>query len=234
MVNVQLRKLYLQHFDTAKAHINFGTDAAFPFMLKVDDRYEKAKSRIEICGQETDSWNGEEYGDVAGSTVDSVMERYNIFVNKEHGYNSPYWILIRALVKDNPDIGFVTNNVVKIGKPFEAGCDNNINELALKYFPVFRKEQDILKPDLIIFLTGPNYDWRIEQELSSFKKKNCLDVPEIAALGIPNNVYLDILTFDDSSLPKAIRINHPGWYRRIGFDASIMVKALNIITKRIL
>lgn len=234
MINILLKKLYQQYFDKAKVNINFGANAAYPFMLKVNDRYEKASKKIEICGQETDSWNGEEYEDVAASTVDSVMERYNIFVNKEHGYNSPYWILVRALVNDNSEVGFVTNNVVKIGKPFDAGCDNNINELSRKYFPVFREEQNILKPSLIIFLTGPSYDWRIEQELGSFTKTNCLDDPEIAALGFPDNICFDILKFDDTTLPKAIRINHPGWYRRIGFDPSIMVKALNILIRRLL
>lgn len=49
-----------------------------------------------FCGQETQSWNSEEYNDPYKASVDSVMRRYNVFVNND-GYNSPYWNFQRRI-----------------------------------------------------------------------------------------------------------------------------------------
>ena len=46
-----------------------------------------------IIGQETNSWGGEMYGESELQTPENLMNLYDIFVNIDRGYNSPYWLL---------------------------------------------------------------------------------------------------------------------------------------------
>lgn len=228
-LNNQLKDLYQKYWDKTRDEIVIGKDSAFPFMIRVNERYEKAPKRVMFCGQETYAWNSEEYNTVEKSSVESIMKRYDIFVNNG-GYNSPYWNFQKQIINDNPQIGFVQDNIVKIGKADEAGCDETIDNLAHQYFPVFREEVNILRPDLIIFLTGPNYDNKIEYNLGSFTKESCLDKDEFSFLNHPENICFDKLTFNDSNIPISYRINHPGSIQR-QHQYFPMIKAINIIIK---
>ena len=107
-------------------------------------------------------------------------------------------------MKAYPDFGFVFQNVVKVGKRHEAGCDDYIDKLSQKYFPVFGEELKILRPDLIVFLTGPNYDERIKYAMGDFEKEQIGD----------GSILCDRLKFKNPDFPSAIRINHPGWLQR--------------------
>lgn len=197
-MNNRLKSLYETYWENYKTHFINKVDAAFPYLIYVPEKYEKSSIKVMFCGQETQSWNSEEYGDPLNATVESVMYRYNVFVNND-GYNSPYWNFQKRIINRNKNVGFIRNNIVKIGKLCDPGCDDTIDAMAREYFPVFKKELEILKPDLIIFLTGPNYDWRIRNTIGDFSLKH---------LGDPNECY-DELIFVDSTIPKSVRINHP-------------------------
>lgn len=230
-MNEQLKELYQKYWDKTRDEIVIGKHSAFPFMISVSKRYEDAKKRVMFCGQETNDWNGQEYDSVQGSTVDSVMNRYDLFVNNG-GDNRTYWNLQKRIIENNPEIGFVHNNIVKIGKRYGKGCDEDIDSLAHKDFPTFKKELDILKPNLIIFLTGPDYDGKIKYNLGSFNKENCLDIEVFSFLNHPSCLYFDKLTFSDSSVPLSYRINHPlGIQHQRQYYP--MIKAINLIIKQL-
>jgi hypothetical protein len=60
----------------------------------------------------------------------------------------------------------IYNNIIKIGKMEEKGRPSlDILHLENKYLNVIKDELNILKPDIIIFFTGPNYDDQIELKL---------------------------------------------------------------------
>lgn len=229
--NEKLKELYQKHWDKTRDEIVIKKNSAFPFMIYANERFENAKRRVMFCGQETQSWNVEEYKTVESSTVDSIMKRYNAFVNNG-GYNSPYWNFQNRIMNSNPDVGFVQNNIVKIGKRDDSGCDDDIDNLAHKYFPVFKDELNILKPHLIIFLTGPNYDDKIKNNLGSFVKENCLDEEEFSFLNHPKNICFDRLIFPDKNIPPAYRINHPRAIQQQN-QYYPMIRAINLIVKRI-
>lgn len=236
-MNEQLKELYQQHWDKTRDEIVIGKDSAFPFMISVSKRYENATKKVMFCGQETNCWNGKETHDydpelVKRSTVGTITECYNDFVNKEKrmGYNSPFWNFINRLATQNANTGFIVNNIVKIGKKRRKGYNRVIDEEAHKYFPVFKEELNILKPDLIIFLTGPNYDDKIEYNLGSFSKENCLDKEEFSFLNNPANICFDKLNFNDNDIPLSYRINHPGAIQR-QHQYYPMIKAIDIIIK---
>ena len=212
-----LKDVYQKYWDGYIVHIrnNHSIEAANPFLIVEPSDYRDKTKKVMICGQETQGW-GNEFDDCPETaTMEAILRIYAGFVNEKGGYNSPYWQFINSLKKACPDVGFVCNNIVKIGKKYGPGCDDQINDLTLKYFPVIPEELAILKPDVILFLTGPNYDWRIRKTLGNFKTKQ-----------IDNINRFEEIIFDDSSLPKAFRCYHPRYLRQCGQEK--MVKAFLI------
>lgn len=202
-MNEELIKLYEEHWASYCEHLLHHEDTAFPFLLNATDKYMHASKRIMFCGQEMQGWNCEQYNCRNKATVKSVIDRYKIF--RHNGYRkSPFWNFQKQIKTSNPPIGFISNNIVKIGKQVKPGCNNEVFEKTIKYFPVFRSEVEILKPDILISLTGPHFDWRIEKVLGKFKKTAICT----------NGLLLDKFEFDDTSLPVAIRLNHLGYFIR--------------------
>jgi len=199
----ELKKLYGEYWPVYQTHIRcseVAKNAAYPFLIKCPDSYETAEKRIMFCGQETQGWCTERYNDPSVDYHD-LRGRYNAFINKEQGKNSPYWNFQKRIMNAFPKIAFIRNNIVKIGKKRSPGCDDRLNDLTLQYFPVINREIEILDPDIIIFLTGPKYDCRIEKALGLFSLEHIDDRFEC----------WDRLEFENPSMPLAIRINHPRW-----------------------
>lgn len=173
-MNLQLFNLYQNHWDDyiAKIRNNGKKEAAFPYLIHVPSSYSNADIRIMICGQETYGW-GNEYDGKDAVTVKEIRDIYHGFVNIGNGYNSPFWNFQKRIINHFPNIGFIRNNIVKIGKRHSPGCDDYIDSLTDKYFRVFRTEVEILQPHLIIFLTGNGkYDVKIRTNLGPFSVKS--------------------------------------------------------------
>ena len=208
-MNETLKELYKKYWDSYINHIRDSSPepAAFPFLISASDSYLHSGQRVMICGQETQGW-GNEFDNQDKVNCEAILEIYEKFVgpkNRKSGYNSPYWHFITAIMEANTDKEFVMNNIVKIGRRYGSGCNDLINELSMKFFPVNKKEFEILKPDYLIFLTGPDYDGRIKKILGEFKIKKISD----------DINCIDLLTFEDKSLPQAIRCYHPNYIQRI-------------------
>lgn len=206
-----LKDVYQKYWDGYITHIrnNPNIEPANPFLIVEPSGYQERAKKVMICGQETQGWGNEFDDRPESATLEAILNIYAGFVNRG-GYNSPYWQFINSLKRACPDVGFVCNNIVKIGKKHGPGCDNQINELTLKYFPVIPEELNILKPDLILFLTGPNYDWRIRKTIGDFKTKN-----------IGNIKRFDEIIFHNPLLPKAFRCYHPRYLRHCGEEDNV-------------
>ena len=203
-INESLKELYKKYWDSYLYHVrDSGPEpAAFPFLISAPDSYLHSDQRVMICGQETQGW-GNEFDNQSRVNCETILEIYEKFVgpddDRKSGYNSPYWRFINSIMAVHTDKEFVMNNIVKIGRRYGSGCNDLINELSLKFFPINKKELEILKPDYLIFLTGPKYDERIKKNLGEFKIKK-----------ISNELKcIDFLIFEDKSLPIAIRCYHP-------------------------
>lgn len=200
----ELLNLYSKYWDGYIENVRKVSNSAYPFLIVPRDNYCTAKNRIMICGQETQGWCNElDNKNPEEVTPKMVMSFYNGFVNGG-AYSSSYWHFGHRLEKMLPEAGFVYNNIVKIGKRRSAGCDDSIYRLSLKHFPVYRKELDILNPDVIIFLTGKYYDWRIRETLGDFRT-------EVISPGI----FIERIIFNDSSIPTAYRTYHPRYIIQI-------------------
>jgi ABC-type Fe3+-hydroxamate transport system substrate-binding protein len=75
--------------------------------------------------------------------------------------------LLKEIFGDR-SIGIFWSNVVKIGKANDKGLPPDyILDATMKEFNVLQEEIKLINPDIIIFLSGPNYDKYI-----IFKLKN--------------------------------------------------------------
>lgn len=232
-MNKQLSQLYSLYWDSVIQNIYKSKGSAYPFLITATQHYQNASKRVMICGQETQGWGGE-YKDPDVVQPDNIMNLYNGFVNhdnhggpiqrpgyivsKHRAYISPYWNFIWRVMRANPDVGFVMQNVVKIGKRSGAGCNEDIYQLTKEYFPVWRKELDILRPDCIIFLSG-TYDDRISEVAGHFKKEKVHGV----------DGRLDKLIFEDKAMPIAYRTNHPRYLQSDNKYFSMATVLIDII-----
>lgn len=222
---IKLLELYKAKWDVCHDNILMRMECALPFLMVPTDAYCNSLKKIMIIGQETNSWAGEldnhEY-----QTPENLMKLYDLFVNISRGYNSPFWSFINTIQEEvSIDTQIIINNVVKIGKRGQTGCDKNINNLISQYFNILLEEINILKPDMLIFLTGPRYDKYIETFVGDFELEQ-LD-PFIICRKFAQ------IKFDNKELPVAYRCYHPRYLRMTrNFDNYLKI-ILDLIRNKI-
>lgn len=194
---------------------------AYPLLLKVNEEiHYKADLKIMIMGQETDSWERQQKrpftpidqsSKIVASTVDDFMDTYQTFLN-EWGKNSPFWHYIKNInsslnrLLPGKTIEIIWNNIYKIGNK-EKGKNrptNIIRSFENEHFNVIEEEVNILKPDIIIFFTGPNYEKRVEKIFpitSSIPLVSSINERELAKFQLSNGI-------------TAYRTYHPAYLKR--------------------
>jgi hypothetical protein len=103
-------------------------------------------------------------------------------------------------------IRYVWNNIVKIGREDGKGLPSDyIYKIEKEYFSVIAEEVRIIKPSIILFLTGPNYDNKIVDNFGN---------SSFSALAPFNNRALAKISIPDVDF--AFRTYHPGYLARSG------------------
>ncbi|MBT9395520.1 hypothetical protein KLP40_20310 [Hymenobacter sp. NST-14] len=187
---------------------------ACPLLLKVgnEESYESADIKIMIFGQETNSWY-----DSFHKNMESIIGYYDLFFNSGDcwGYGGQFWNgvsrFLQLLKERHPEktVALVWNNITKIGKHESIGFPPyNIHEVEREYFSVIPQELEILKPNLVLFLTGPNYDSVIDKVFDK-PHKNTVNEDFIAR-------QLAKLSLQNVDL--ALRTYHPGYLWRNDID----------------
>lgn len=188
MTNNLLKKLYINRLQQGAPCVlqllremrRGETPPSYPLLLKInEDEHYKADLKIMIMGQETDSWERQQKrpfspidqsSKIVASTVDDFMDTYRTFLDK-WGKNSPFWHYIKDIDKTlhhklpGKTIEIIWNNIYKIGNK-EKGKNRPtdvIRSFENKHLNVIEEEVNILRPDIIIFFTGPNYEKRVEK-----------------------------------------------------------------------
>ena len=222
----KLSELYKEKWDVCNDNIlKSMEECAMPFLLAPTDAYCSSSKKIMILGQETFGWAGELYNP-EDQTIENLMNLYDLFVNISRGYNSPFWSFINTIQEEvSIDTQIIINNVVKIGKRGQTGCDKNINNLIFQHFNILLEEINILKPDMLIFLSGPRYDKYIKTFVGNFELEqmdpsiNCRKFAQIK--------------FDNKELPVAYRCYHPRYLRMTrNFDNYLKI-ILDLIRNKI-
>lgn len=203
-MNERLAELYQWAFqrceDPADAHalpVNEGV--SWPHFIHVPATYfdERLKFRLLVVGQETRGW--EQWPAVS---PESIIEKYKSFDLGRGYWFSPFWQaahrLHRLINTSGPERGFVWSNLVKISqrkKRPERTIENKSCGLEL-----LQKELEILKPDAVVFFTGPKYDERLKTTF-----------PGLKPIGVTR--YIDRIKLDRQLPRRSFRTYHPRWLR---------------------
>lgn len=218
-VNKQLENLYNKHWkNTLNLKIKEFPDLKIsnPLLIKVNEKeYYKAGVKIMIFGQETYGWWEGGFGD---KSVDELMTQYDRYLhnnleNMRRKSTRKFWQGFTYFEENihqlyniiNPY--FIWNNIVKVGKYNDQGMTDDIRKFENKYFSTIKEEIEILKPDIVIFLTGPNRDSDILHNFPDAKLDDC---------GYPKYIedkstkYKTAYKISHKLLPlKSVRLYHP-------------------------
>lgn len=199
-INEQLYALYSEKWGKLGESLqesveNDPTAPTNPLLLYVDseEAWLNADLRVMIFGQETMDWC-----DVftPKTPIRTLREEYDNFYNKGKCWKraSNFWnglkLFKKLLGEKFPDrkIQYLWNDIIKIGKAGEAHRPpEEITARERRHFNVIPDEVSILKPNMALFLTGPDYDKDIRAvfgevgyaPIPSFEEK------QLARLSIP-------------------------------------------------
>lgn len=155
----KLLTLYQNNQNRFKEVIAKYPDAGFegPLLLSPNENYYKQPTKLLIIGQQTNGWE---------SDVDDMQEQmlaYENFNLGESYYSSPFWNITRKL-----------ENALNI-EPYSCAWTNlnkfdlrgqqpygEYQDLVSKLDDILLSEIDIIKPDVCMFYTGPNFDYKLE------------------------------------------------------------------------
>lgn len=156
--NRRLREYYEGALPGIQGSLISFNDVSSPLFLSVTEEYEQSKIKVLIVGQQTNGW------DVLTNSTDEILECYTDFQMGVNYRNSPFW---RAACQLNdeinpvgPERAFLWSNLVKVDQDGER--PSNIVEELIGKSDLLQEEMRILQPQVVIFLTGPYYDERLE------------------------------------------------------------------------
>ena len=219
-MNEALTNLYSSKWDNLTAGLkpiiedsNLDIKPANPLLLYIDneEEYKNADIRLMIYGQETNSWYEKENG-----TIDDIQTLYDGFFNEGDcwKYGGQFWNgisrFLSSLQKKFPDkkIRLTWNNIVKIGKHGDKGFPPDyIYEIEREHFHVIPQELEILNPNVVLFLTGPNYDSIIKDNFGELKYE-----------ALPNSTQRQLSRVSLKNIPFAYRTYHPNYLWRNEID----------------
>jgi len=214
-INEQLKLLYSGHWENL---IKYGNAIkpipANPLLIKInEEEFKKSDLKVMIFGQETWDWHK------FGTSIENGMNGYEkFFINKNfyNGYKkSAFWKGFNYFKKEiesrykNTNITYIWNNISKIGRnDGKTGVTTDIRNLERTYFNVIKEEISILKPDIVIFLTGGrDNDLKFNFEDLSFKNI------EITNKKITTRKYSPSSILVSKFLPtRSIRTYHPSYF----------------------
>jgi hypothetical protein len=217
--NEKLKELYLSVNIDGPVREYYAKNTAQltgPLYLKSNEEYEGAKNKVMIFGKKTNGWGN--FKEREAVDVDKEMAGYDTFFNKgecEYRKKSKFFAAIKKLkdsLRDsgkNTTISVLWNNIVKMAlqkKGFPRAIYKNVIMPNLNKIIV--REIEILKPDYIIFLTGPDstngpYDQVINEVFGNppRSKVRGFDERELCEITLPN-------------VRKTWRTYHPGYLDR--------------------
>mgnify|MGYP002620383668 CR=1 FL=1 len=199
-----------------------------PVLINIDApyaQYAEADIKILYIGKENNGWmsrkNQEEYGLNQNFTeteifLNALLKLYKKF-NLGRKYRRAFYTFMDLLLEkfkiNNRKPGILWSNLIRLD------CVNKKNlsesdKLKEKVFEldennqILREEIAILKPDIVVFVTGPNYDHFLKKSFPGLKMNQLRDFK-------PREISI----LEHDSLPKtSLRIYHPGYHNRLGRD----------------
>jgi hypothetical protein len=167
-MNKQLYYLYEKYWSNL-IEIRDNHQSSDPLLISATPEYVSSEKKLMIIGQQTHGWD-------VGENIQQLMDGYNNFkVGKNYNHkSSPFWTtqydLYERLNPTSEKYGFIWNNLLKVD--LNKNRPSQLEEELGKEFPVLIEEIRILKPDVVVFFTGPSYDNRIKKTFSNITFEN--------------------------------------------------------------
>lgn len=209
--NQRLLKLFESKWDVVRKVCNAIKDEELWMVLHlacVPYNYNKMKYKILIVGQENDGWGFQ------NEAILSMYDTLDFLDSKDYNDMRPFFSFpynfcksINNLedIKDSKKTYFTWANLrefsfneepkTSLGKEAQSIIDNEFN--------ILEEEIKIINPDIVLFLTGPNYDYYIKNQLKGVEFKT-----------VENYHIRQFARVEHKSLPKnSFRIYHPLYLR---------------------
>jgi hypothetical protein len=225
-IQTELNVKYQKEWDTSVKTFNktFDTKPTNPLLIDIPSDYFCADCKVMIFGKETNVWEGE-FPHKKG--IDHLLSTYKDFIKKSH--KGSFWNGVSkfkdALTKRLPpgkNVSVIWNNLIKIGKAQEKGApEEAIVEWESNWFYVVLFEIKELKPDIVIFFSGPNYD----RYIKTIFNNACFDSIN------PSRPVKQIARVKADGLPfNSIRTYHPNYLWRHNFCKYLeeIIASLNV------
>ncbi|MDD4087286.1 MAG: hypothetical protein PHP48_08580 [Bacteroidales bacterium] len=213
MINKELRSLYRRHWDSFSKSLNeiVNDDTKIikpsnPLLISLTqpEIYSEADIKVLIVGQENNDWGG-----IFCNEFEKILSIYEYFLPTQRSefphrghFRNHINFFLRKLRYLNPNktVTFLWTNIIKVGKAYDKNRPPQyILNMEREYFRVFSEELRILKPDIVLFMTG-KYDSDIDFQLTDIVRSSMGEVPEN---------LLQKLAIED--VKKAYRISHPNY-----------------------
>jgi len=232
-INKELENLYKKYWDDLMEHGHRIVDKkpTNPLLLKInEDLFSKSDLKIMIYGQETKGWHE------LATPIEVSMDKYEEFFFSKNPYNgykkSAFWKAFNFFKKGleqhhkEKELYFIWNNISKIGRSDKkTGVTPDIRNLERAYFPVMKEELLILKPDIIIFMTGGR-DRDIKFHLSDITFKYI----EMGNSKLAKRKYKPAMQLIDeyNYLPnKSVKVYHPSYFGGFNYIKNDALKFLS-------
>jgi len=185
MTSEQLIRLYSEFFRAPKLDGTLAIKCSAPLLLDVRSSWETSNVRLLVVGQETGGWGIEHggYYEWSGPSItcykeffesdrgiETLMHLYRLFnfaTRQPENWRSPFWRAFREL-SSPPEVEPLWSNLfrcsVKNGSVIRNCSRDELQEILESQRGLLQKEIKILKPNAVVFFTGPNYDFGIREE----------------------------------------------------------------------
>jgi hypothetical protein len=168
-INEQLFNLYEQETNRLLKNETLPTNIDGPNLMYCwEDEYLQSDYKMLFIGREPNGWMGDLHLDVT-----DCIKRYKEFELCEYGKYTTFWQYVYEtknilMPKTIGQKNFLWSNASKFSKAVEGSAiDDDDFKFFCDNFRVLPTEIKITNPDVIIFFTGSNWDWKIQYQLNS-------------------------------------------------------------------
>lgn len=213
-VQNELNDLYFKYWDNISSLIGATNGLSHPLLISIPEAYLSQKTKLLVVGQQTNRW--------CGGSIDDLLECYKRFSFGEQ-YSSPFWNVTRkleALLEIDP-FAITWSNLNKCDFEGRRPSEKLEQEIYNK-FPVLNGEIGLLKPDIVLFFSGPYYDSHLKGIF-----------PKCKFINVSGFLERQLCRVEHQSLPfNSYRTYHPKHLRisRSRLELKVLNKLKAIIT----
>ena len=221
-VNQKLLKLFESKWGIVEKVCNAINDEELWTVLHlacVPPNYEKMKYKILIVGQENDGWGIEDNARL------SMFATLDFLDSKDYNDRRPFFSFPYKFCKSINNLGdiqdskktyftWVNLREFSFNEAPKTSLSKEAQNIIDNEFNILEEEIKIINPDIVLFLTGPRYDYHMEIEKQlkgvEFKTVENYDIRQFARV-------------EHKSLPKnSFRIYHPFYLRINGLESEYL------------